>query len=90
MSHEIRTPLNAIIGFTDMLLESVYGELNEEQKDFIMDIKSSAEHQYEMIKHILDISRIESGQIKLNIQRFSLNIMVEQIKSNLKPLTTPH
>jgi PAS domain S-box-containing protein len=86
MSHELRTPLNAIIGFTDLLLESVYGELNEEQKDFIIDIKSSAEHQYEMIKHILDISRIESGQIKLNIQNFSLNLMLEQIKSNLKPL----
>ncbi len=86
MSHELRTPLNAIIGFTDLLLEDVYGALNEEQNEFITDIKSSAEHQFDMIKHILNISEIESGQLNLNIQKFSLNSMVEQIKSNLKPL----
>ena len=73
MSHELRTPLNAIIGFADLLLEGVYGTLNEDQKEFIIDIKSSAEHQFSMIKHILDISKIESGQITLNIQEFSLN-----------------
>jgi len=86
MSHELRTPLNAIIGFADLLLENIYGQLNEEQKEFITDIKSSAEHQFDMIKHILDISKIESGQITLNIQKFSLNNMVEQIKASLKPL----
>ena len=86
MSHELRTPLNAIIGFAELLLEGVYGQLNEEQKDFVSDIKSSAEHQFDMIKHILDISKIESGQITLNIQNFSLNNVVEQIKSSLKPL----
>ena len=61
-------------------------KLNEEQNEFITDIKSSAEHQFDMIKHILNISKIESGQLNLNIQKFSLNSMVEQIKSNLKPL----
>jgi PAS domain S-box-containing protein len=86
MSHELRTPLNAIIGFTDLLLEGVYGELNEEQIDFMNDIRSSAEHQFEMIKRILDISKIESGQVSLNIQRFSLNSTIVQIISNLKPL----
>lgn len=86
MSHELRTPLNAIIGFADLLLENVYGQLTEDQREFISDIKSSAEHQFDMIKHILDISKIESGQISLNIQKFSLNNMVEQIKSSLKPL----
>jgi len=86
MSHELRTPLNAIIGFTDLLLEGVYGELNEEQIEFMNDIKGSAEHQFEMIKRILDISKIESGQVSLNIRRFSLNSTIEQITSNLKPL----
>ena len=86
MSHELRTPLNAIIGFADLLLEDVYGPLTEDQREFITDIKNSAEHQFDMIKHILDISKIESGQIVLNIQKFSLNTMVERIKSSLKPL----
>jgi len=86
MSHELRTPLNAMIGFTDLLLEGVYGQLNTEQLEFIKDIKSSAEHQFEMIKNILDISKIEAGQITLNYQRFSLNSIVDQINATLKPL----
>ncbi|MHA1191156.1 MAG: sensor histidine kinase [Promethearchaeota archaeon] len=86
MSHELRTPLNAIIGFADLLLEGVYGELSNDQKEFIVDIKSSAEHQFEMIKQILNITKIESGQLSLNIQKFSLNSLLEQIKSTLRPL----
>jgi len=86
MSHELRTPLNAIIGFTDLLLEGVYGELNDDQLEFINDIKSSAEHQFDMIKHILDISKIEAGQTNLNIQKFSLNNIVNQVQSSLRPL----
>jgi PAS domain S-box-containing protein len=86
MSHELRTPLNAIIGFTDLLLEGVYGPINDEQKEVITDIKNSADHQFDMIKHILDISKIESGQITLNTQKFSLNKMFNQINSSLKPL----
>jgi len=85
MSHELRTPLNAMIGFTDLLLEGVYGPLNEEQLEFMNDIKNSAEHQFDMIQHILDISKIEAGEITLNIKKFSLNTMVYQIKSSLKP-----
>ena len=86
MSHELRTPLNAIIGFTDLLLEGTYGELNEEQLDFLNDIKSSAEHQFEMIKDILDISKIEAGQLSLKKSKFSLNTLIEQVNSTLKPL----
>ncbi len=86
MSHELRTPLNAILGFSDLLLEEKNGLLNREQKEFIVDIKESAEHQFDMIKHILDISKIESGQITLNIQNFSLNLMVGQLRSSLRPM----
>ena len=86
MSHELRTPLNAIIGFTDLLLDGSYGKINETQLDFLKDIRSSAIHQFEMIKQILDISKIESGQIKLIISKFSLNNMINQIISSLKPL----
>ncbi len=86
MSHELRTPLNAIIGFTDLLIEGTYGELNEEQLDFLEDIRSSAQYQFEMIQNILDITKIESGQLHLKIQKFSLNIMIDQVKSTFKPM----
>ena len=85
MSHELRTPLNAIIGFAELLLEGVYGPLNKDQEEFIKDIKASAEHQFEMVKHILDISKIESGQVTLNIQKFSLNSIINQVVSSLMP-----
>ena len=86
MSHELRTPLNAIIGFTELLIEGVYGPLNQEQLEFTIDIKTSAEHQFDMIQHILDIAKIEAGQIVLSLQIFSLNSMIKQIKSSLRSL----
>ena len=86
MSHELRTPLNAIIGFTDLLLEGIYGTLNIEQLDFIKDIKSSAEHQFEMISQILDISKIESGQISLKFEDINLYDFMNNMISTLRPL----
>ncbi len=86
MSHELRTPLNAIVGFSDLLQEEIYGSLNKEQKDFIKDVKFSGEHLLNMIDQILDISKIESGEMRLNIKKFPLNNLINQIKSIINPL----
>ncbi|MCK4280797.1 MAG: PAS domain S-box protein, partial [Candidatus Lokiarchaeota archaeon] len=86
MSHDLRTPLNAIIGFSDLLLDESYGNLNEDQIDFLSDIKSSSDHLLELIDHILEISKIESGELKLNLQNFELNALIDEIKSVVKPL----
>ena len=86
MSHELRTPLNAIIGFSDILLEQSYGQINEQQLEFLEDILSSSDHLLDLINRILDISKIEAGQIKLNITRVSLNNLINQISSTIRPL----
>ena len=86
MSHELRTPLNAIIGFTDLLLESVFGELNEEQLEFVKDIDESSKHLLEMITHILDISKIEAGQVTLTVEEIHLDNLVNHVISTFKPL----
>jgi len=86
MSHELRTPLNAIMGFTDLLLEGEYGNLNNEQLEFIKDIKSSAGHQFDMISQILDISKIESGQISLKFEDIRLYNFINNIVATLRPL----
>jgi PAS domain S-box-containing protein len=86
ISHELRTPLNAIIGFTDLLLENVFGELNEEQLEFVEDIDESSKHLLEMITHILDISKIEAGQAVLTVEEINLNNLVNRVISTLKPL----
>jgi PAS domain S-box-containing protein len=86
MSHELRTPLNAIIGFTDLLLEGIFGKLNEEQLEYIKDIDESSNHLLDMITNILDISRIESSQVTINIEKIQLNNLIDNVISTLRPL----
>ena len=62
MSHELRTPLNAVIGFSEVLLEQMFGELNERQDEYLRDILSSGRHLLELLNDILDLSKVEAGQ----------------------------
>ncbi len=72
MSHELRTPLNAIIGFSDSLIGGVFGKIeNEAHIEYLAHIRSSGEHLLELINEILDLSRIEAGKLKLNIEKVS-------------------
>jgi signal transduction histidine kinase len=86
MSHELRTPLNAIIGFTDLLLEESYGKMNKNQLEFISDIQDSSHHLLDMITRILDISKIESGELSINVEKFNLNNLITHVISTFKPL----
>src|SRR5690349_23087346 len=72
MSHELRTPLNAIIGFSEVLLERMFGDLNERQDDYLRDIFSSGKHLLELLNEILDLSKIEAGQMVLNRSEFDV------------------
>jgi signal transduction histidine kinase len=72
MSHELRTPLNAIIGFSQVLREKLFGELNEKQEEYLEDILSSAEDLLALINDILDLSKVEAGQVELQVGPFSL------------------
>jgi signal transduction histidine kinase len=72
MSHELRTPLNAIIGFSEVLLERMFGELNEKQDEYLNDILSSGRHLLALINEILDLSKVEAGRMELDLGTFSL------------------
>jgi GAF domain-containing protein/anti-sigma regulatory factor (Ser/Thr protein kinase) len=72
MSHELRTPLNAIIGFSEALLEKMFGEMNAKQEDYLKDIHSSGGHLLSLINDILDLSKIEAGRMELELSEFSL------------------
>lgn len=86
MSHELRTPLNSIIGFTDLLLSSSCGDLNECVNDYLLDISFSSKHLLSLINQILDISKIEAGELKLDYQDIELDALINQIVSTVKPL----
>ena len=70
MSHELRTPLNAIIGFSEVLIERMFGELNDKQDDYLKDIFSSGKHLLSLINDILDLSKIEAGRMELEVDAF--------------------
>ncbi|HET7031612.1 MAG TPA: GAF domain-containing protein, partial [Casimicrobiaceae bacterium] len=70
MSHELRTPLNAIIGFSEVLLERLFGELNVKQDDYLKDIHASGKHLLQLINDILDLSKVEAGRMELDLSTF--------------------
>jgi signal transduction histidine kinase len=72
MSHELRTPLNAIIGFSEVLLERLFGDVNDKQEDYLKDIHSSGRHLLGLINDILDLSKVEAGRMELDRTTFDL------------------
>ena len=77
MSHELRTPLNAIIGFSEVLVEKMFGEVNDKQLDYLKDIHSSGKHLLSLINDILDLSKIEAGRMELDVADFDLRSALE-------------
>jgi signal transduction histidine kinase len=78
MSHELRTPLNAILGFSQVLREGMVGTVNEKQAEYLEDILSSANHLLALINDVLDLSKIEAGQVELEQHPFSLREALER------------
>ena len=72
MSHELRTPLNAIIGFSEVLLERMFGEMNDKQTEYLHDIMGSGRHLLSLINDILDLSKVEAGRMELEPSEFHL------------------
>ncbi len=72
MSHELRTPLNAVIGFSEVLIERMFGEVNAKQEEYLQDILASGRHLLSLINDILDLSKIEAGRMELELADFHL------------------
>jgi PAS domain S-box-containing protein len=86
MSHELRTPLNAIVGFSDLLAEGAPGDLNDKQKRFVNHIKQGSEHLLQLINDILDLSKIEAGQLELRCEDFRIKDALPEVLSTIRPL----
>jgi len=90
VSHELRTPLNAIIGFSEVLLEKMFGTLNEKQNEYVDDILSSGRHLLSLINDILDLSKIEAGRMELELAKFDLPQGIENALILVRERTTRH
>jgi signal transduction histidine kinase len=90
MSHELRTPLNAVIGFSDVLLERMFGELNERQDEYLHDIRNSGQHLLELINEILDLSKVEAGRMELELGPVSLPDMLRDALAMVRERAERH
>jgi signal transduction histidine kinase len=85
VSHELRTPLNAIIGYSEMLLSEVYGQLNNAQRDRLARVHTGGRQLYDLINKVLDLSRIEAGQMPLRRESVPLDEPVRDALSSVMP-----
>ncbi len=86
MSHELRTPLNAILGFNEMILEGVYGDVPADMTEPLADIQTSGKHLLRLINNVLDLAKIEAGRMELALADYSVQDVVESVRATLRPL----
>ncbi len=86
MSHELRTPMNAIIGFSEVLHDQSFGELNPRQSKYVTNILTSGKHLLQLINDILDLSKIEAGHMELELSQFSVVSAIEDVRNIVKTL----
>jgi PAS domain S-box-containing protein len=86
MSHDLRTPLNAIVGFSDLLGDEIPGPLNLKQKRFVNHIRQASTHLLQLIKDILDLSKIEAGQLELHFENFDIGGVLPEVLATIHPI----
>jgi signal transduction histidine kinase len=86
MSHELRTPLNAILGFNEMIIDEVYGEVPVDVKTPLENIQTSGKHLLRLINNVLDLAKIEAGRMELSLADYSVHDTVGSVYATLRPL----
>src|SRR5262245_64513518 len=86
MSHELRTPLNAILGYTELILDNIYGETPDKMREVLERLQSNGKHLLGLINDVLDLSKIEAGQLVLDLSDYSLSDVAQTVYSAVEPL----
>jgi len=88
MSHELRTPLNAILGYTELMADGAYGEPSEKMLGILKRLEANGKHLLGLINDVLDLSKIEAGQLVLELSDYSVQDIAQTVRSTLEPLAT--
>jgi len=86
MSHELRTPMNAILGFVEMILDEVYGDIPASLKEPLTDVQTNGKHLLRLINDVLDLSKIEAGRMELSLAEYSVQDIVDTVRASLQSL----
>jgi signal transduction histidine kinase len=90
MSHELRTPINAIIGYNELLLSSIYGDLTPEQSRGVERSQRAARHLLELVNDVLDLSKLEAGKMDLQMEVVSMAALIDDLFTTIRPLADEH
>jgi signal transduction histidine kinase len=88
MSHELRTPLNAILGYTELILDNIYGETPTRMRTVLVRVQTNGKHLLGLINDVLDLSKIEAGQLTLSLNDYSIHDMVQAVYTAVEPLAS--
>src|SRR5262245_65882962 len=79
MSHELRTPLNAVLGYTELIVDGLYGDIPDKAKEVLDRVQINGKHLLGLINDVLDLSKIEAGQLKLALEDYSMKSVVDSV-----------
>jgi signal transduction histidine kinase len=88
MSHELRTPLNAILGYTELMADGAYGAPSEKMVGILQRLEANGRHLLGLINDVLDLSKIEAGQLELELSDYSIQDIAQTVRSTLEPLAS--
>jgi signal transduction histidine kinase len=88
MSHELRTPLNAILGYTELILDNIYGDMPQRMRGVLERVQNNGKHLLGLINDVLDLSKIEAGQLTLSLEDYSIKDVVQNVVTAVEPLAT--
>ena len=86
MSHELRTPLNAILGYTELILDKIYGDVPDKIRDVLERLEKNGRHLLGLINDVLDLSKIEAGQLTLSLNDYSMPEVVHTVVNSVESL----
>jgi PAS domain S-box-containing protein len=86
MSHELRTPINALLGYTSLMRDRIYGDLTDRQEESLQRMYSASQHLLELVNDILDLAKIEAGKMPVHVERVDLTSLIRELSQTIEPM----